>query len=116
MSPLFGHGRPRVKDPEVVLSDLAVADVFAQADWYELRSDYKLAIRWERAVTSTVLRLVRMPQSGAPCRFKSELLRDIRRLPVTGFPQVIFYRFRDNQIHVLRVLHGARDLERLFAE
>jgi len=105
-----------VKEPKVVFSDLAVADVLAQADWYELRSDYKLATRWERAVTTSLLRIVRMPRAGTPCSFKSEELREIRRLHVAGFPHLIFYRFHDHEIQVLRVLHGVRDLDRLLSE
>jgi toxin ParE1/3/4 len=58
-----------------------------------------------------------MPRAGALCGFKSDALREIRRLAVTGFPaHLIFYNFRENQIHILRVLHGARDLERLLSE
>ena len=105
-----------MKEPDVIFSDLAAADIFAQSDWYEFRSDYKLATRWQRAVNSSILRLVRMPRCGAPCRFKSEALSEIRTLPIAGFPHLIFYLFRDNQIHIVRVLHGARDLERLLTE
>jgi len=96
---------------------LAVADILAQADWYELQSDENLAKRWESAVTSSVLRLVRTPRAGARCGFKAEALRDVRRWPVNGFPaHLIFYQILDQQIHVVRVLHGARDLERLLSQ
>jgi toxin ParE1/3/4 len=95
---------------------LAVADILAQADWYKLQSDRRLAERWERAVTSSILRLVRTPRAGALCGFKPEALRATRRLPVTGFSaHLIFYNLLVNQIHVLRVVHGARDLERLLS-
>lgn len=101
----------------VVLSDLAVADILAQADWYELQSDRKLAERWDRAVTLSILRLVRTPRAGALCGFKAEALRATRRLPVTGFSaHLIFYNFLENQVDVLRVVHGARDLESLLSE
>ncbi|MFZ0313436.1 MAG: type II toxin-antitoxin system RelE/ParE family toxin [Candidatus Korobacteraceae bacterium] len=106
-----------MKAPRVVFSDLAVADILAQADWYELQSDRRLAKRWERAVTSSLLRLVKTPRAGALCGFKADALRATRRLPVTGFSaHLIFYKVSGNQIHVLRVVHGARDLDRLFSE
>jgi toxin ParE1/3/4 len=96
---------------------MAVADILAQADWYELQSDRKLAKRWERAVTSSILLLVRAPRAGALCGFKAEALRATRRLSVTGFSaHLIFHNFLGNQIHVLRVVHGARDLETLLSE
>jgi toxin ParE1/3/4 len=105
-----------VRASRVVFSELAVADILAQAEWYELQAGQKLANRWEQAVSAGVLRLVRMPRAGALCEFKPEALRDIRRLPITGFPaHLIFYKLRNDQIHILRVVHGARDLERLLA-
>jgi len=40
-----------------------------------------------------------------------------RRVPVSGFPQSIsfFYKVEGREVFVLRVIHGARDLENLFA-
>jgi plasmid stabilization system protein ParE len=38
------------------------------------------------------------------------------RVPVTGFPKhLIFYKVEGREVFVLRVIHGARDLENLFA-
>jgi len=105
-----------VKTPRITFSDLAVADVLEQADWYQTRADRKLAQRWEKAVTSTLLRIARVPHAGVPCRFKAEELRGTRRLPVAGFPMhLVFYQFKEDEIRVLRVVHGARDLEALFS-
>jgi len=43
-------------------------------------------------------------------------LRDVRRATISGFPKhLLFYRFDDDEVFVLRVVHGARDLERLFS-
>jgi len=62
-----------VKTPRITLTDLAVADILEQADWYEAQADRKLAKRWEEAVTSTLLRLgqhpaKRMGETGRPPR------------------------------------------------
>jgi toxin ParE1/3/4 len=104
-----------VKRPRVVLGDLAIADILEQADWYNEQSGSKLARRWENAITSTVLRMAEKPRAGALCKFSAEELRDVRRVPVAGFPRhLVFYQFRGNEIFVLRVIHGARDLESLF--
>jgi toxin ParE1/3/4 len=41
----------------------------------------------------------------------------MRRFPVSRFDNyLIFYLPHENGIDVIRVLHGARDLDRLFAE
>jgi len=97
------------------LSEAAAVDINEQADWYEEKSDRKLAERWSKAVTSAVLRILRNPRSGTPCRFGPTELRGIRRTPISGFPKhLVFYSVEDNDVLILRVLHGARDLESLF--
>jgi toxin ParE1/3/4 len=102
---------------QVTFSDLAVADILAQAEWYELQVTETLAKRWERAVTAAVLQLVKIPHAGARCGFKAQGLQQVRRWAVNGFPShLIFYQVLGKEIHVLRVLHGARDLERLLSE
>ena len=97
------------------LSEAAFADIVEQADWYEEKLDWKLAQRWSDAVTSAVVRIVRHPRSGTPCRFGPTELRNIRRMSISGFPKhLVFYRVWDSEVLILRVLHGARDLESLF--
>jgi toxin ParE1/3/4 len=103
-----------VKKYRLVLSDLALADILDQADWYVTRSGEALAKRWEKAVTAAVLRVVSRPGTGTSCRFKSLELRGVKRTTISGFPKhMLFYRFNEGEIFILRVVHGARDLERL---
>jgi toxin ParE1/3/4 len=97
------------------LSEAASADIVEQADWYEEKSDRKLARRWSESVTSAVLRIMRNPRSGTPCRFGVAELSNIRRMSISGFPKhLVFYKVVDGEVLILRVLHGARDLENLF--
>ena len=104
-----------MKKPRLALSDAAVADILEQADWYVAQSGDALAKQWEEAVTSAILRVVSRPAVGTPCTFQSPELRDVRRTTISGFPKhLLFYRFEGREIHILRVMHGARDLERLF--
>ena len=66
-------------------------------------------------MTSAVLRILKSPGLGAPCRFSRTELRGIRRVPISGFPKhLVFYSVENNDVLILRVLHGARDLESLF--
>jgi toxin ParE1/3/4 len=100
---------------QVHLSEAASADIVDQADWYEEKSDWKLAQRWNDAVTLAVVRIMRNPRSGTPCRFGAAELRNIRRVSISGFPKhLVFYRAGDYEVLILRVLHGARDVESLF--
>ena len=103
--------RPR----HIVLTDAAVSDILEQAAWYEEQSGLKLARRWEQAVTSVLLRLVATPAAGAPCTFKAPELIGVRRVPVPRFPKhLVFYRLQTQEMVILRIVHGARDLESLF--
>ncbi len=49
------------------------------------------------------------PEMG---RLRPELHPDIRCMPVSSY--IIFYRTRREGIEIVRVLHGARDLESAF--
>jgi toxin ParE1/3/4 len=52
---------------------------------------------------------------GTLCSFRLPALHGVRRVAIPRFPKhLIFYRFDDDEIFILRVVHGARDLERLF--
>jgi toxin ParE1/3/4 len=100
--------------PRLALSDAAIADILEQADWYAEQSGEALAHRWEKAVKSALLRVVRYPSAGTPCTFRSPELRDVRQTTIPGFPKhLLFYRFQNGEVQILRVVHGARDLERL---
>jgi plasmid stabilization system protein ParE len=99
---------------ELRLAEVAVNDIQEQADWYEQRSGHALARRWENEVTAALIRIEKNPRSGAKCSFSADELQGIRRMPIAGFPRhLIFYRADEKEIRVLRVVHGARDLESL---
>jgi toxin ParE1/3/4 len=103
-----------VKRSRLLLSDAAIADILEQAEWYSVQSGEALAHRWEKAVTSSVLRIVNRPAMGTLCTFKSVELRDVRRTTIPGSPKhLLFYKFQEEEILILGVVHGARDLERL---
>jgi toxin ParE1/3/4 len=59
--------------------------------------------------------LARMPGMGALREFKSPKAAGLRSWPIKGFENyLIFYLKTDTGIDVVRVLHGARDLDRIF--
>jgi len=56
--------------------------------------------------------LSRMPGTGEPVEVDRPELAGLRCNPVPGFPNhLIFYRPTKSGIEVVRVLHGARDIE-----
>ena len=67
------------------------------------------------AVETTLLALAKMPRAGATRTFRNPQFVDVRIWRVKDFEKyLIFYRALDEGIQVLRVVHGARDLEDLF--
>jgi toxin ParE1/3/4 len=106
-----------VKKTRIAFTDAALADILEQSDWYETQGDRSLAQRWEEAVTATLLRIAQRPRIGSRCSFTADELRGTRRLPVADFAKhLAFYQSRERKILVLRVVHGARDLESLFSK
>lgn len=62
---------------------------------------------YERTLTG----LERMPEKGRPYRSKEPGLRSVCAISVGRFRRyLIFYRRTGDQVEVLRVLHGARDI------
>ena len=73
--------------------------------------------RFVDAVEGAFQRLSEMPEVGTRRTFKSPRLRDVRVWPVPGFEKyLVFYRITPERVEVIRVLHGARDLGRIFGD
>ena len=74
------------------------------------------AIRFLRAARADMRRLAEMPGMGARRDFTNPRLAGLRSWPITGFRNhLIFYLPVHDGIEVVRVLHGARDLDRIFS-
>ncbi len=64
------------------------------------------------ATDETFALLAMPPFLGAEYRTRNQRLKDIRVLRVKRFPNhLAFYLVRENGIEVVRVLHGAQDLD-----
>jgi toxin ParE1/3/4 len=101
------------------VSEAAARSIVEQADYYRETANDSLALGWESAIDEAVRTLLKLPERGAPCRFRSSSLAGIRWIPIPGFPRhMVFYRFvpGEKSIVILQVLHGARDLETIMDE
>lgn len=59
--------------------------------------------------------LAKMPELGVQRTFRSPRWSSVRAWPVRGFERyLIFYRPLTDGVEILRVVHGARAIERLF--
>ena len=74
-----------------------------------------VARRFLQAVNASLLELSQMPEIGMVRAFRNPRYSGVRKWAVGGFERyLIFYRPIENGIEVLRLLHGARDIENLF--
>lgn len=82
------------------------------ADYLASQSGLELGERFLGAASAEFDLLAGMPQMGAVCGFRSSKAKRIRRWPVTGFENwLIFYEPVKSGIDVVRLLHGAQDIE-----
>jgi toxin ParE1/3/4 len=59
--------------------------------------------------------LVKQPRIGGPYDYGLPELAGLRRLPVKGFNDyLVFHLPHSGGIDVIRVIHGARDIDNLF--
>ena len=73
------------------------------------------ADRFFEAFQQTLELLAEMPGMGAPRPYRAPDLQGLRMHPVRGFPRhLLFYRPLADGIELVRVLHGKRNIERLF--
>ena len=71
------------------------------------------ARHFARSVGATITMLRRNPNLGE--RLSSDLLGEMRYRTVIDFKNyLIFYRRVDDVLEIVRVLHGARDYDKLF--
>ena len=75
------------------------------------------AIRFLNAAEATFKQLAKSPELGSLGEFQSPVLQGVRRWRVNRFTNyLIFYRQRPEGIEVIRVLHGARDIDAIFGD
>lgn len=104
---------------ELQIAEAAALTIVEQADYYLRASDVALAHQWEEAVDRSMQSLLRSPERGAPCRFRSPALAGLRWIFVPGFRKhMVFYRFfpEEGMIRIVQVLHGSRNLETILSE
>lgn len=79
---------------------------------YIARDSLEAAIRFLESTESTLKDLAASPSIGSRFESNHPELADLRFRRVQGFPNhLIFYMERPTAIEVVRILHGARDLD-----
>jgi toxin ParE1/3/4 len=82
--------------------------------YYARKAGRKTACRFLAQVESTFKKLAEIPGMGAPYEAESPVFAGIRVCPIIGFKKYLaFYRPLTDGVDVIRVLHGARDIDEI---
>jgi toxin ParE1/3/4 len=94
----------------------ARVDLVEIAD-YLAQGSLAAAERFLQAAEQAFAGLAAMPGLGSPWESSNPRLQEVRTWSVPGFRKyLVFYRPTADGIDVLRVLHGARDLDAVLGE
>jgi toxin ParE1/3/4 len=98
----------------VLKHSAAKRDVLDLFDHISLDNE-NAASRFLAAAESSFRDLAQNPEMGEECEYRGSRGKGLRRWRVKGFENyLIFYRPFSDRVEITRVLHGARDLRRLF--
>jgi toxin ParE1/3/4 len=96
------------KRPQVIRDLIELATYIAEGNM-------DASDRFLLAAEETFKQLAQMPKMGKLCQFSDPNLIDVRQQAIKGFRRyLIFYRLIDSGVEILRVIHGARDIEDIF--
>jgi toxin ParE1/3/4 len=98
----------------LVVRPLAKSDLDEQS-LHIAKDSVNAALRFLDAADSAFDRLRSFPGVGTRRQFLHSDLKDVRSWPIPEFEKhVIFYRVSPGLVDILRVVHTARDLDRIF--
>lgn len=94
------------------------ADFEHIARWYVREAGAEVAQRWLDALDGTLEKLKTTPGLGRLRRFTHPELQGLRSFGIQRpfHRYLVFYRWRDSELSVERVIHGSRDLPRRLLE
>jgi toxin ParE1/3/4 len=100
--------------PQSTVLPSADRDLDDQAGYLMQEAGLDTALRFYDSAAATFEKLARMPGVGERRESANPRLAGLRVWRVEGFPNhLIFYRPIDGGIEVIRVLHAARDIDRV---
>ncbi|MFH7245159.1 MAG: type II toxin-antitoxin system RelE/ParE family toxin [Spirulina sp.] len=90
---------------------IVIQDLIAHATYISL-DNLDAGDRFLYAAEATFQRIAKLPEIGRRSGFTSPRLAQIRQYPIKGFSKyIIFYQIHPDTVEIIRVLHGAQNLE-----
>lgn len=100
---------------KVAYRQTASDDIIRQFRYYLLAADVpEVALHFRDAVKRTIQSLRQHPLVGSRYSSSNPQLQNLRSWPVAGFEAIRIYYLLDGDVmHIIRILHGKRDLKRI---
>ena len=100
---------------QITRAPQARREIMQVADYFAEKSGYNISEKFLRAVDKMFWQIADMPGIGTLRDYDNPKFAGMRMLPIQKFSKyLIFYRTTETTIEILRVLHGARDLQAIF--
>jgi toxin ParE1/3/4 len=97
---------------KLIIRNRATQDLRQQANYILGNGSVSAAEQFLELAEATFAQILTVPRIGKSVDFVLEQMGEIRQWRIKNFQDyLVFYRVQDDQIEILRVLHGARDLE-----
>ena len=100
---------------KVLILPAADRDLRRQLAYVDANAGLDTALRFYDAALSSFDALAAMPGMGTI--IENRVAAGLRRWRVKGFEKIlVFYRYDDTAVSIIRVLHGARDIESILSD
>ncbi len=96
---------------KLIIRDRATQDLRQQANYILGNGNVVAAEHFLQSAEATFAQILTVPRIGKSVDFGLDHMGEVRQWRIKNFQDyLVFYRVEDEQIEILRVLHGARDL------
>ena len=97
---------------ELTIRPRAIVDIEEHAEYLEEHAPPEVPVRFRAAIMDAFNYVAQMPGAGARRKVRNSVLSNLRIWVVPGFNNyIVFYVMEGETIDVIRVIHGAQDVE-----
>ena len=97
---------------KLIIRNLATQDLRQQANYILANGNVGAAEHFLELAEATFAQILLVPGIGKPVSFVVNRMGEVRQWRIKNFQDyLVFYRVQEDRVEILRVLHGARDLE-----
>jgi toxin ParE1/3/4 len=101
---------------KLIIRNRATQDLRQQANYILSNGSAGAAEQFLELAEATFAQILTVPRIGKSLDFLSERMGEVRQWRIKNFQDyLVFYRLQDEQVEILRVLHGARDLDNILS-